>query len=75
MPKDHLNGLPYCVAFDTRNAAGLVRAVKVTIEITTIDAAESARLDLRDHPLMPYLQRYVLDNLTDRPIPSLMPAR
>jgi hypothetical protein len=60
------DGLPptntFHISFDTKNAAGYIRTVKVTIEHDVMDAMDTARIDLADHPLYADLQRYVLAN-------------
>lgn len=50
------------IAFDTKNSAGYIKAVKVTIEEDVIDLDETVRIDLADHPLFRSLQNYVKSN-------------
>jgi hypothetical protein len=68
----------FCVAFDTQKLKGYIEAVKVTIETDVMDAMDSARVDLCDHPLDPQLERYVLENpsappgsVRPKPIPGM----
>lgn len=59
-------GLPptntFFVEFDSKNSAGYIKGVKVTIEADILHIDESVRIDLADHPLYPALQRYVVNN-------------
>ncbi|MCP5340407.1 MAG: hypothetical protein H7A16_09575 [Sinobacteraceae bacterium] len=50
------------IKFDTM-PGGYIKTVKVTIEEDVMDAADSARIDLADHPLYRALQEYVRNNL------------
>lgn len=50
------------ISFETRGHAGYIKTVKVTIEEDVLDAADSVRIDLADHPLYKALQGYVLSN-------------
>lgn len=52
----------FAMEFQTSNAAGLIRYVKVTIEESLMDREDRVRIDLCDHPLYPALQRYVKGN-------------
>lgn len=52
----------FALDFRTKDAAGLIRYVKVTIEESLMDHGDSVRIDLADHPLYKSLQRYVKDN-------------
>ncbi|MDP3579152.1 hypothetical protein [Methyloversatilis sp.] len=60
------NALPptntFLIEFDSKNSAGYIKGVKVTIEADIVDVDESVRIDLADHPLYRALQRYVLNN-------------
>lgn len=49
------------IKFDTV-PGGYIKTVKITIEEDVMDAADSARIDLADHPLYKDLQAYVLNN-------------
>lgn len=50
------------VSFNTNGNGGYIKAVKVTIENDVMDALDSVRIDLADHPLYKDLQAYVLAN-------------
>lgn len=56
----------FCIAFWTP-PSGYIRAVKITIEVDVMDAMDTARIDLRDHPLYPHLEQYVRSNPSGRP--------
>lgn len=45
---------------------GYIRTVQVTIEEGVMDAMDSARVDLCDHPLYKDLERYVKENPSGR---------
>lgn len=50
------------VSFDTKKLHGYISTVQVTLENGVMDAMDSARVDLCDHPLYKDLERYVLEN-------------
>lgn len=50
----------FFVCFDT--VGTYLKGVKVTVQEEVLDATESARIDLADHPLYKKLQAYVLAN-------------
>ena len=52
----------FYIAFNTKDSAGYIKAVKVTIEEDILDEMDTVRVDLVDHPLYPELQRYVKHN-------------
>ncbi len=49
------------VAFRT-TSEGYLKTTKITIEEDVMDAMDSARIDLAEHPLYPDLQAYVRNN-------------
>ncbi|MFA7504266.1 MAG: hypothetical protein WCZ28_06170 [Burkholderiaceae bacterium] len=54
---------PYCIAFDTKDMAPRIKAVRVDLSTYIMrDMDEKVRVDLCDHPLYPALERYVLAN-------------
>jgi hypothetical protein len=53
----------FCISFETRGLKGYnIKAVKITIEEDVMDALDTARIDLADHPLYKQLQQYVKAN-------------
>ena len=54
--------MPYCVSFDTKEAAPRIVGVAVKLSKFYMTKVDSARLDLCDHPLYPALRQYCLDN-------------
>lgn len=52
----------FCIQFSTKDSAGYIKAVKVTIEHEIVDLDETVRIDLADHPLYGALQQYVKAN-------------
>lgn len=52
----------YAISFNTKDHAGYVVAVKVSLREDVVDMDESVRIDLADHPPYPALQQYVLAN-------------
>jgi hypothetical protein len=51
----------YSIEFAT-TTTGILQSVNVTLEVGTLADDEIANIDLRDHPLYPSLQQYVLRN-------------
>ena len=51
----------YQIAFTTTDE-GYLKTVQVTIEEGVMDAMDTARIDLADHPLYKQLQEYVRHN-------------
>lgn len=62
----------FSIEFNT-GKAGYIDTVNVTIERGVMDAADTARVDLADHPLYPSLQSYVRNN--PRPAPEAIEPR
>ena len=56
----------YSISFDTRDAPGRLKAVWVELGTWFMRDTDVARVDLRDHPLYPELERYVLANPSRR---------
>lgn len=56
-------GLPYAVAFKTREIPGRVRAITVKLDSQIGGPNDAWRTDLVDHPLYHHLRGYVLANL------------
>lgn len=53
----------YHISFNTKDSAGYIKAVKVSISEDVVLLDETVRIDLVDHPLYPALQKYILQNL------------
>jgi len=58
IPKD----VPYCVSFDTKDMPGKIKSVRVELSTYVLGPNDSVRVDLKDHPLYPQLEAYVLAN-------------
>ena len=59
----NLEGLPYCISFDTKEMPGKILAVKVDLSYYVMrDLSEAVRVDLSAHPLYPVLEEYVKAN-------------
>jgi len=56
----------YSISFDTNEAPGRIRAVWVEIGHWWMKPKDIADVSLRDHPLYPDLEQYVLANPSGR---------
>lgn len=54
----------FCIAFDTSavEATGILKAVQVTLQLTTMADDDEAFVNLCEHPLYPQLAKYVAAN-------------
>lgn len=59
MSKDKL---PYCISFDTKDMAPLIKAVKVDLSWHFMRKEDTVRVDLVDHPLYKHLYNYCKAN-------------
>ena len=56
----------FSISFDTKEAPGRVKAVWVELGTWFMRDRDVAHVDLRDHPLYPALEAYVLANPSGR---------
>jgi hypothetical protein len=67
---DKPQSIPYGISFDTEKFAdqALIEFVSVNLKRDVMGMDERVNVALRDDPLYPILERYVLDNPSIRPV-------
>ncbi len=65
MIKNH-KGLPYCIAFDTKEMPGKIVGVRVQLDKHVFGMGDGVNVALCEHPLYPQLETYVRDNPSKR---------
>lgn len=66
-------GIPHCIEFDTKEMPGKVVGVRVELSTTIIKKSDRVNIALCDHPLYPKLEKYVLNNPSQR-LPAKPPG-
>lgn len=65
--------MPFGVAFETEGHGGHIKFVRVVLSSDVMDAQETVNVALCEHPLYPYLARYVAGNPPRAKVPNRIP--